>query len=155
MKITFALLGAERLERSLGSAQQLLVRDLRAHVRNTAEIVKEAAQANAPVFTGTLASRIRIRMARNGFSATVKAAAPHAWIIGRGGRKPGKMPPPDKLAIWAIAKGLKGKEFVIARAIARKGIKPKRFLTIAWRNQRPLFLQGVHALLDRFARALN
>lgn len=74
----------------------------------------------------------------------------HYGIFVHEGRRPGaKMPPVDVIQEWAQHKRIitstdtpsqaRGKAFVIARAIARRGIKPKRFLTEALPSAR-----GVH-----------
>ncbi len=49
-----------------------------------------------------------------------------------GGRRPGaRMPPPDALASWARRKGYTGSLFVLARSIARRGIKGRFYMRAA------------------------
>jgi hypothetical protein len=45
------------------------------------------------------------------------------------GRKPGRFPPVDVIEEWAVRHGYgEGKGFIFARAIARKGTRPLRFI---------------------------
>lgn len=58
-------------------------------------------------------------------STTIGGRAPHSHLVERG-RKPGKMPPAEKMA--AILKIPRSEAFVIARAIGRSGTTGSRVL---------------------------
>ncbi len=158
MKVTFEMEGVDEFLKDMDGAFQLLVRARRELVTETAQNVSLMAKDTASVrsFTGTLAKRIGYRVSPSGAAATIKARAPHAWIIGRGGRRPGaKMPPLDKLEYWRLARGIKVSAFALARSIARKGIKPVRFLDEAWETYRQDFIDGMNRLTDRFIDAVG
>jgi len=76
--------------------------------------------------------------------------APYALEYGRG---PGKMPPGDVIAEWAVRHGMPGAGFVIARAIGARGIKAPRVLTKVLEKNKArvtkLFEQGIANALKR------
>jgi hypothetical protein len=109
-------------------------------ILQTAFNIQREAKMRAPVDTGRLRSSIIVYPIR-GFlgapdldlfrggrvvGARVVAHAHYSLFV-ETGRHPGKMPPPDALAGWARRHGLAGLEFVIARAIGRRGIRPRPF----------------------------
>lgn len=75
------------------------------------------------------------------------------------GRRPGaKMPPPDALERWVHLKlGTvegSGVGFVIARSIARKGIKGKRFMKRGWEAGKAQVNKFFEEALEKIADAL-
>jgi len=68
------------------------------------------------------------------FGARVFNIAPYSGVIEHGRRK-GKFPPTEPIARWAqrrmglTRKEAQGAAFVIARAIARRGLKPRKVMT--------------------------
>lgn len=134
--------------------QTALLEELQAIARET----RTAALAAAPTFTGALRQGIRMRSSRKFgiLSATVKATAPHSWLV-QHGRRPGKMPSIDprrakspksaqRLANWAKAHGIE--PFVLARSIARKGTRARPFMTAA-------ILHGQQSLEPRIRGAVE
>lgn len=94
------------------------------------ETLRARAEALAPVgATGNLKRSITVRRLR-GLAIRVGPTAPHRHLVIRG-RRPGKMPPPDAIADWAELRGLKGKEFVVARAIGARGTRGQPFMAHA------------------------
>ena len=98
------------------------------------ETVKEA-RPLAPAWTGQGRRRITTKAIRNGYAIT----SPLYMHVQDVGRKPGaRMPPSDALEEWGRSKlGKPGLGFVLARSIARKGIRPKRYLEKALLRARP------------------
>lgn len=73
------------------------------------------------------------------------------------GRRPGKFPPIDEIARWVIRKGLvkgrrgasrekaaRGIAFVIARGIARKGMKPRHILAKSEVKLTPIVMAAIY-----------
>lgn len=68
------------------------------------------------------------------------------------GRRPGaKMPPPNSLRAWAASKGFTGSLFVLARSIARRGIKGRFF----FKAGREAAQRVMPQLLNRMAQQLG
>jgi hypothetical protein len=92
---------------------------------------QELIQAKTPVNSGALRqSFIPSRPIQRGQSITGNVSTPLAYgIVMERGRTPGsKMPPVDAIELWVRRKGIASVEsravaFVIARSIAKKGIK--------------------------------
>lgn len=123
---------------------------------NTAGLnIQRDARRMAPVDTGNLRSKIILAFSSGGFVADVIADADYARDVEDGtgtaaGHGPFRaMPPPAALADWARRHRMAGKEFVIARAIFRRGgTKARPFLTPAFeRHSANLF-----AKLDELVR---
>ena len=122
--------------------------------------IQRDARRAAPVDTGYLRSQIRLLFSRGGFVADVVADTPYARDVEDGtgtaaGHGPFRaMPPPAALADWARRHRMPGAEFVIARAIFRRGgTKPRPFLIPAFeRHSADLFIR-LDQLIRRTAGA--
>jgi hypothetical protein len=114
-----------------------------------------------PVDRGTYRRSLKVEKIERG--ATVYNSAPHAPIV-EGGRRPGsRMPPLDLIAEWVRRKGVgvqvgpvrrgrsrpevdvRGLAFVVARAIARRGLPAHRIFA---RLERQLTPVVQHAIAD-------
>jgi len=77
------------------------------------------------------------------------------------GRRPGKMPPPSALYRWVQIrlkvpkKKVPGVAYVIARSIARKGIKGRRFMQKGYRKSGAYIRQQFMLALDRITEDLS
>lgn len=126
-------------------------------VREQALEVRAVAKAVAPMgVTGMLRRRIRLRTQRETLSARVRAVAPHAHVVERG-RRPGTMPDVRDEAFrqWVEARGLAGKEFIVARAIGRRGTRGVAFMALAVDQTIGAFEPRVRAAIDRAAAQHN
>lgn len=91
-------------------------------IRSAAAFAHASLSMNAP---GAIARSFESRV--TGLSARISSSLPEARPV-EYGRHPGSaFPPPSALKNWAASHGLEGLEFVIARAIARRGIKGRFF----------------------------
>lgn len=102
-------------------------------MRRRALNVAAEAQRRAPVDTGNLRRRIHVtgpHRGERGPAWDVVADVHYAGFV-HDGRRPGRMPPSSALAGWARRHGVAGGEYVIARAIAARGIPPRPFLVEA------------------------
>lgn len=93
--------------------------------------VESGARRLAPVDTGRLRASISHRLDPSATPrwAVVGTNVQYARFVHEG-RRPGRMPPVRALETWARRHGGLS-PFVVARAIARRGIRPRRFLTDA------------------------
>ncbi len=102
-------------------------------LEKSAIVVESEAKRLTPVDTGRLRASISHRMggqSTNPF-AEVGTNIKYGIYVHEGRRAGAKMPPPGALSKWAGSHGFGKNVFVLARAISRKGIKPRRFLTDA------------------------
>lgn len=113
--------GLDQVHKSLTGLPKVVEREIFRGMREHAIVVRRVAKAEAPVgATGILRRRISIRSDRARMTVRVKSTAPHSHLVTKG-RRAGKMPPPEALKEWARMMGLEGKEFLLARAIGRRG----------------------------------
>jgi hypothetical protein len=68
------------------------------------------------------------------------------------GRRPGKMPPVSIIEEWAARHGMPGMGFVIARAIGRRGLKAKRVMERAMRDQAKNVVEHIEKAIEKAAR---
>lgn len=186
MKISVTLDGQERVVRLTGEAAKALRKELTGALRESALSIARTARSAAPRSSGTLRSSIRTRTSSRFMSATVRAKAPHAAIIGKVGRKPGsKMPPPEAIVPWvrrhgrvfgirsfkqvsrrrtrtariaavkSEAKELARTAFLVARAIAKRGIAARPFLEQAGELERPRFGARIREAVERSIRSVE
>lgn len=124
-EITIEVKGLEGLLRR-ASPQVLLEPVLREVLEGAALYGERAAREGSPKDTAALA---------RSFSHEVRPPLARVWSplvyapVMEYGRRPGaRMPPPAALSGWARRHGMAGQEFVLARSIARRGIKGRFFL---------------------------
>lgn len=120
-----------RLERRLGDGVRAVVqRGMRATGRDALKILRDqTALARIPAVSGGYVNGWRAQL--RGDELRIFNAAPYAVYV-EGGRQPGaRMPPIDALIPW-VRKVLGAPEdrirqvaFLVARAIARRGIRPR------------------------------
>lgn len=109
--------------------------------------VQAAAKKGAPVDTGRLRSAIRITFYKVGIAAEVGAYVDYAAAVEFGSRA--HMPPAAALEEWARRHKMpRGAGYAIARAIAKRGTKPRPFLYPAFELERRDYL-------PRLAKAMN
>lgn len=100
------------------------------------------------VDTGTLQSSIHTSFGY--LQAVVRPQAKHAIYVHEGRRPGAKMPPfgeRSSLGSWARRRGIE--PFVVARSIARKGIKKDTFMTDAFVKVKPYIENDSTKLLDK------
>lgn len=148
--------GLAALRRKLKD-DRLLLGPLRDTIRRLTLLAQREAQIGAPRDTGNLqrsiAGDVRPLM---GWVHIVGTAKPYAPVMEFGRRAGARMPPPEALAGWARRHGFgtsRGGLFILARAIARRGIKGRFFMRRAFRaTQRavPSELAKMRAQVERF-----
>lgn len=101
--------------------------------------LKDQIVKQGKVASGDLLNSIGYHLIKSNNGYTIEITADNYLTYVDRGRKPGKMPPSQKLVPWVQSKGIKlisqGKKmteeqaaFVIARSIGEKGIKPTNII---------------------------
>lgn len=106
------------------------------------------------VDTGQAQSSIHTRLGP--LRAEVKPTAKHSLWIHQGRRPGGKLPPfgeGSALNSWARRKGIN--PFVVARSIARKGVKANPFMDKAYKEVRPAAERDGRDVLNEIVRGIK
>ena len=132
-------------------------------MRYSVNLVQRKTKINAPVgVTGELRSKISSstrRIAGADIEGIVRAGAPYAAAVETGQRP--HFPPLQPIAYWVERKlGVSGWDGIratigVARAISRRGVRPKPFMLKAFIDSRAAintrFQQAVNKILERLA----
>jgi len=115
-------------------------------MRDSTLLVTRKARQNAPVDTGRLRASIlpEVRESQNEVLGVVGSNVLYAPYMELGTRP--HWPPIAALEVWARRHGMSA--FLVARAISRKGTKPRKFLENAFKNSEA-------SINRRFERALH
>jgi hypothetical protein len=124
MQIIPRLLGTAEVRRVLG--REAMNEGAARVVQAAAKLAEQKAREGAP---GHVASSIQADV--KGLDAEVRSTLPEALPIETGRHAGARFPPPDALLGWAARHGFSGNVFVLARAIARRGIKGRFFMRAA------------------------
>lgn len=125
MSVTIRVEGADRLQRKLRDPQ-VVAGPFGELLRTASREAQEVARRGAP---GSVARSMQAEV--HGLQAEVYSTHPAALPIEVGRRAGAPMPPPAALEAWARRHGITAAPFVLARAIARRGIKGRFFLRAA------------------------
>lgn len=150
MDIDIDVTGVENLARSFAGAKAILDTELEtAMVRSVAAIQLDV-QTAMPVWQGQ--ARRSIATTATAQKGTVGTNLVHAIVHGETGRRAGApMPPQGALLAWMASKGIPAEaEFVIRRAIARRGIPASKNFTKAFQSNEPFIRAEFLASLKRF-----
>lgn len=123
---------------------------LRKLVMQLAILGQRTAREASPKDTMALANSITLQV--QSLSVRVYSPLPYADAM-ESGRPPGRMPPPQALVGWMARHGMSGvSPFVLARAIARRGIKGRFFFQKAVQAVQRALPGMANDLLQRFVR---
>lgn len=124
-------------------------------MRDSVLMVQRDARKAAPVFSGGLRASILPEIKKPFFGemiGVVGSNVKHALFMEKGTRP--HFPPTAALRSWARRKGIPA--FVVARAISRKGLKPRRFLQNAYdENKEKIFRRFEKAIKEMTQEANN
>ena len=138
--------GMDALQRALKMYPKATQRGAVRGMRKGVLRVQRAARQNAPVDTGRLRASIATRVSPVGKGVRgVVGSAVHYAPYQEFGAKP-HWPPIAALETWARRHGTSA--YLVARSIAQKGIKAKRYLRDAWQ-------QEVHNVVRDMAREIE
>lgn len=124
--LTIEIKGLDRILRTVRDEPRLIVAPLRSAMEDLSLLAQREAIANAPRDTAGLQRSIMREV--KPMMARVYTNLQYAPVMEYGRRPGGRMPPPEALAGWARRHGFPQEAlFVLARAIARRGIKGRFF----------------------------
>ena len=124
----------------------LLAEPLRAAFERSGIAVSNEAKTRAPVFRGRLRQSIKWVTDTAPIPQFVRIGpnVDYAYYVHEG-RSPGTFPPISAIRLWVERRGIDADPFVIARAIARRGIAGRPFLTDGLRAAEPQVRQAFDA----------
>lgn len=126
MQIDVRIEGLEKLQAGAAAAPATLLAETRTALVAGSLLVEGAARGLAPKDTGRLAGSITHNI--SGLTSRIGPSVGYGLFVERG-RRPGTPPPVGAVAGWAARKGID--PYVLARAIGRKGVRPRPFLVPA------------------------
>lgn len=143
------------LEAAFRAAPALMTRKTTKWINRTALMAEREAKQELSDNTDTGRLQSSVRTAFGILKAEVKPTAQHAIYVHEG-RRPGSRMPPfgerTSLGSWARRKGIE--PFVVARAIARKGIEADKYMDKAYRTVKPKAEREASELLNEIVREI-
>jgi HK97 gp10 family phage protein len=125
-------------------------------MRDATLMVQRDARKAAPVFSGELRASILPEIRTQGILGgemvgVVGSKVAHALYMEKGTRP--HFPPVAALRAWARRRGMVA--FVIARAISRRGTKPRRFLQGAYDSNKERIVKKFDAAIKKLTQDAN
>lgn len=142
---TIRLQGTDKVEKAARAALPAFRADV---ISLAATFAEREARLAAPRDTSALARSIHSQVQPT--QARIGTNLVYASVMEFGRRPGGRMPPVAALVGWARRHGMAGREFVLARAIARRGIKGRFFLQKATHS---LIAHGFPVIIGQAIRA--
>ncbi len=134
--LTIEITGADKLSRGLSKAAgSVLPSETRAAMERSLLLIEGDARRAVPRDTGRLQNSITHRLAGGGGNLTgeVGPSVKYGLYVERG-RRAGRPPPAAALASWSRRHGVT--PFLVARAIGRRGTRPRPFLLPAYEKHK-------------------
>lgn len=143
--VDIEVIGLNDAKRKLREIDTQTANRIKAQVLKSGLKIESAAKDKAPVDTGRLRAAIDTRVSNGGFTYEVYPTVTYAAAIEFGTKA--HFPPTGAIAGWARRHGLSGKEYLIARSIARRGTKKQPFLFPAYEAEKDQFIDGIRTIL--------
>lgn len=154
--ITARVEGLDKLQRGLADGRKAVATELRTAMSASLLLLEGDARRLAPRDTGRLQGSISSRISGVGanLQGEVGPSARYGFWV-EFGRRPGRAPPIGAIAGWARRRGMS--PYPLARAIARRGIKPRPYMQPAFERDlgkiRQLFDQAGATVVARLGGA--
>lgn len=126
MVVSFEIKGAEEISSTLKAS--LWKKPLRKLFVRATVIAENKARNEAPKDTGSMARNIQSNISSTKASVSLPRNLAYYHVMEEGRRPGGRMPPVDAIAGWLRRRGSSANAFVVARSIARRGIKGRFFM---------------------------
>lgn len=153
METTFTFDGFEEVVKVLEQIPKSAKKEIYDVVSVNAEEIRTNAIKLVPVDTAMLKTRIQVKRPPESYDWTkVQVGAPIEYAAHvEFGTRP-HFPPASALTSWARRHGMAGKEFVIARAISKRGTKAQPYLFPALEKQKATFLKDAKDMMKNLGR---
>lgn len=154
MPIDLSVRGLIETQRKLHAAAEALHgKPMLDGMRKATLLVERDAKRNAPSDTGGLRRSITSEVRVEGVGGTkvqgvVGSNARYAAAVELGSKP--HFPPPGALEAWARRRGLNA--FVVARAISRRGTRPRRYLQNAFETNKPAIVRLIGATVSQIVK---
>jgi phage gpG-like protein len=151
--ITTHFFGFDKLTKVFRSAPHWLGDEVGKGMRQSALAVQRESAMVAPVDTGRLRASITTEIDKGVIPqwANIGPAVKYGKFV-EFGRRPGRMPPPASLIPWMKRHGIPASAaFALARAIAKRGIKPKPFMQDGFKAAS----RAIDGIWNRTSRAIE
>lgn len=132
MQIDVRIEGLEKLQAGAAAAPATLLSETRTALTAGSLLVEGTARSLAPKDTGRLGGSITHQI--SGLTSRIGPSVAYGLYVEKG-RRPGKPPPVAAIEPWARRRG--ANPFLVARAIGRRGTKPRPFLVPALTQSTP------------------
>lgn len=132
MEISVRIEGLEKLQAGAAAAPATLLSETRTALLAGSLLVEGTARSLAPKDTGRLGGSITHQI--SGLTSRIGPSVSYGLYVEKG-RRPGKPPPVSAIEPWARRRG--ANPFLVARAIGRRGTKPRPFLVPALTQSTP------------------
>ena len=132
MEISVRIEGLEKLQAGAAAAPATLLSETRTALTAGSLLVEGTARSLAPKDTGRLGGSITHQI--SGLTSRIGPSVAYGLYVEKG-RRPGKPPPVSAIEPWARRRG--ANPFLVARAIGRRGTKPRPFLVPALTQSTP------------------
>lgn len=156
MPISIKVTGVVETQQNLNKiAGDLHGRPMEEAMRRAALLIERDAKKNAPVDTGRLRSSISSEIRTEGIGGekvigVVGSNVVYAAAVELGSRP--HFPPPGVLDAWVSRHG-GGDAFLVARAIARRGTKPSKFLQRAFESNQVKIVRLLDTAVSEIVRS--
>ena len=153
--IAFDLSDVARLGARLDLIETEIEQEIRAVLADEMDAAEIRARANIRIDTGENRNKTRgtVQRVPGGAIGRLGSSAKHAYVMELGRRPGGRMPPSGVLLGWMRRRGIpEDREFVIRRAIGRKGIPADHNLRDTMRRSLPQIERELTAIGPRVIR---
>lgn len=143
MQFRAEVVGLEQWVARIKGADKIVMEELRKAGQRSGLRVEAGAKKLVPVDTGNLRRSISTVTTTQGIYSTTKVGTnvPYARAVEFGRGAGTTQPPVAPIARWLAKKGSDANPFVVARAIGRRGIAGRPFLTKAFKELQPKIRQ--------------
>ena len=155
--MTFDFSSVHQMAQKYESARQVVQEETRKGVERSVIQIEADAKRLSPVDTHTLQRSITHEVTASGTDVTGRAGSNlvYAPVVEYGRSAGAAMPPPSALTGWMRRHGMdETYAFALARAIARRGTRPKPYLKPALDKNRPAITREMAAVLQRISNRL-
>jgi hypothetical protein len=134
VQIDVRIEGLEKLQAGVAAGPATLAAEVRGAMTAGSLLIEGAARGLAPKDTGRLAGSITHQISGGGANLQSKIGPSVAYgLYVEKGRRAGKQPPIGAISGWAARKGIN--PYVLARAIGRRGTRPRPYMLPAFQGK--------------------